>query len=121
MASIAPSIAHRVENLRKLNCLHAAEMAADLQKKVEELKSICARPTFAGTSFPCAEMYRQLQDVIDLAERHSRSCQARDGGDECGDVLCPLAAAPMEVACLGVSIAILKVQASAVHLYHVAR
>lgn len=103
----------------KTVCLQAAKRGAELQKMAKELHEICVRSGQTIGDGRCAKLAKDLADLIEMANKAFDACPKRERGMEeasCVAAFCPMAAADIAVSGLGVTLAVLKVQASALRL-----
>jgi hypothetical protein len=100
-------------------CMVAARRGVELQRMVRDLRALCGRAGLDIGKARCQEVENDLTSLIASAnEAHGACAKRREDPDapSCVASLCPMAAADVAISGLGVSIAILKLQASAVHL-----
>lgn len=100
-------------------CLVAARRGEELQRMVRDLRALCNRSGLSIGKGRCSEVERELSILIDSANEAYADCAKRHedpNAPSCVAAFCPMAAADVAISGLGVTIAILKLQASAVHL-----
>lgn len=113
----------RVEDLRRSTCLQAANLGESLQTQISDFKAACSCSALQGKNFPCGEMEGKIGEAVDLALQAWDGCPNKDDPEAVcnyAENQCPMAMAGMMVACIGFSVASLKVQASAIRLRSVA-